>query len=387
MIQKDNKTAFQLSFIVTHKCNLNCVYCYEKNRSAESMDVEFVKQTIAKYLNDESVGDVMIDFFGGEPWIEFEKIREVCEWVWSQKWRNNHLFFTTTNGTLIHGEVKEWLSQHREKFWCGLSLDGTRDTHNKNRSNSFDKIDVDFFRECWPEQTVKMTVSTASLSTLADDILYIQQKGFKVAGTNFAEGFDWGNEKFAIELCAQLEKLVDYYMHNPEAPVAPILDMSIENCEALPRKEKWCGTGGNRMIFYDTDKKHYPCNFFTPMTFTQEQLNNLDSVDFEDSKLFLDEYCYNNCYLYNVCPNCYGANYLMSGKLNCRDKGICNLVKIRAYYTAALKAFQILNYPEQFATNKAKTALQIKAIEKIRQMCPPQVRIDDKDINEATYTP
>lgn len=65
----------------------------------------------------------------------------------------------------------------------------------------------------------------------------------------------------------------------------------------------------------------------------------------------------------------------MSSKLNIRNKGICNLVKIRAYYSAAIKAHQILHNPNKFATDKAKTAMQIKAIKKIREMCPPQVNI------------
>lgn len=368
-MQEKKNPPFQLSFIVTHKCNLNCVYCYEKNRPSGSLDVEFAKRTIAKYLNDESIGDVMIDFFGGEPWIEFEKIKEVCEWVWSRKWRNNHLFFTTTNGTLIHGDVKDWLSLHRKKFWCGLSLDGTRETHNKNRSNSFDKIDIDFFKECWPEQTVKMTVSTNSITSLADDVVFIQEKGFKIAGTNFAEGFDWSDDKFSLELCRQLEKLTHYYMSHPEIPVAPILDMKLENCVSPKRKGKWCGTGGNKMIFYDTNNVGYPCNFFTPMTFSQDQLSELSKIDFNDDKLFVDEYCYNNCFFYNVCPNCYGANYLMSGRINVRDKGICQLIRIRAYYSASLKAYQILNFPDKYITDNNKASLQIDAIQQIYDVC------------------
>lgn len=167
------KRPYNLSFIVTHECNLRCVYCYESNRDNAQLDADQVKGIISEYLNNEKYASVQIDFFGGEPWLKFDLIKEVCEWVWERQWKNKYLFFTTTNGTLIHGEVKEWLRKNKERFWCGLSLDGRRETHNKNRSNSFDKIDLDFFLECWPKQTVKMTISPLSIDNFADDIIFI----------------------------------------------------------------------------------------------------------------------------------------------------------------------------------------------------------------------
>ena len=122
------------------------------------------------------------------------------------------------------------------------------------------------------------------------------------------------------------------------------------------------------------------------MTFTKEQLKDLRGVDFNDEKVFIDEHCFNNCYFYNVCPNCYGANYLMSGKLNERDKGICNLIKIRAYYSAAIKAHNILTYPDKFASDKPKVALQIRAIKRIREICPPRPRESADEFQDSKLT-
>lgn len=363
----ERKFPFSLSFVITHECNLNCVYCYEKNRDKQQPDVDNIKHIISEYLNNPQLKEVYIDFFGGEPWLKFNMIKEICEWTWSKKWINKYLFFTTTNGTLVHGEIKDWLREHKDKFWCGLSLDGRKETHDKNRSNSFDKIDTNFFLECWPNQTVKMTLSKESVNTLFEDIIYIQSMGFKVAGTNFAEGIDWSDEHYISVLCRELEKLVDFYLKHPEYEVAPIINIPIQNCEHEAKTRKWCGTGGN-MALYDIDGKKYPCQFFTPMTINETLFSKIRSVDFNDENIFLDKECHSKCYFHNICSSCYGANYLINGKLNERDKSKCNLVKVRAYYAAALLANKILQKKDNKSAHNT-IALQIRAIEKIKIMC------------------
>lgn len=363
----DKKFPFSLSFVITHECNLRCVYCYESNRDNCQPNAELIKTIISQYLSKESLKEVYIDFFGGEPWLKFDLIKDVCEWTWSKSWPNKYIFFTTTNGTMVHGKIKEWLRKHKAHFWCGLSLDGRKSTHDKNRSNSFDKIDKDFFLECWPEQTIKMTISKYSIETLYEDIIYIQKLGFKLAGTNFAEGIDWSAPKYVGILCRELEKLTQFYIEHPEFDIAPILNIPIQNCEHKPKTRKWCGTGGN-MALYDIDGQMYPCQFFTPMSIEPHEFAKVKDLDFRDESLFLDQDCFEHCYFHNICSNCYGANFLKNGRMNQRDHSKCNLVKVRAYYAAALIANRLLQNNGSFA-NPNTAALQIRAIEKIKKQC------------------
>lgn len=359
---------FNLSFVVTHQCNLNCVYCYESQRDNQQADPNFIKQTIAEYLNNETLVEVFIDFFGGEPWLKFELIKDVCEWTWNQSWKNKYHFHTSTNGTLVHGEIQEWLRSNKHRFSCGLSLDGTKDTHDKNRSNSFDKIDLNFFKECWPTQPVKMTISKYSINSIYNDISYIHSLGFKIAGTNFAEGIDWSDAKFSQILSNELEKLVEFYANNPQYEVAPIINMPIELCESSSKSKKWCGTG-RYMAVYDLNQQKYPCQFFTPMTIPSEKFATLKNFNFEDDSNFEDEYCKSNCYFHAICPNCYGANFLVNERIDIRDKSMCNLIKTRAYYSAAMWAHKILNLSTNSDIEQTKIALKIRAIEKIKQLC------------------
>jgi sulfatase maturation enzyme AslB (radical SAM superfamily) len=354
---------YHLSLILTHACNLNCVYCYENTKDKRYMLASTAKKIIEKHLNDINYDEIEIDFFGGEPFLQFDVIRDVCEWTWGKQWRNKYVFFATTNGTLVHGEMQEWLRFHKDRFWVSLSLDGTLDSHNVNRSNSFEEIDIPFFLECWPSQTVKMTISKQTINHIYDNIVYIHKLGFNIAGSNFAEGIDWEDEMYVGVLINQLEKLCQFYIDNPQYKPAPIINMPIHKCEEGIEVHKWCGCG-EHMSAYDIDGKQYPCTFFTPMTFSSEQMNSILGTDFSSPHCFEDIECKKNCYLNPVCNSCYGANMLANGVINKRDRSKCRLTKIRAIYSAILTANRIIANPEDTRENM----LAIKAVEKINTL-------------------
>lgn len=358
------KKKFQLSLIVTNRCNLNCVYCYENSKSTSLLNPDLCKEIISQYLNSKEYDEIEIDFFGGEPFLEFYTIRSVCEWVWSKRWRNKYIFFATTNGVFVKNEIKEWLRDHKKLFWVSLSLDGTRDSHNINRSNSFDKIDLSFFKECWPTQTVKMTISKETVDKIYENIVYIHSLGFDITGTNFAEGIDWEDDKYINIVSSQLEKLCEFYINNPNIKPVPLVSMPIHKCAAEKVRTKWCGCG-EHMAAYETDGKKYPCTFFTPMTFDAKILKNIcDEIDFECHSQFIGEDCFRNCYLEPVCTSCYGANLLSTGAVNKRDRSKCALMKVRAVFSAALRAHQILQNPVDIPENR----LAITAIKRINDL-------------------
>ena len=147
---------------------------------------------------------------------EFETIREIYNYIESGMpgWKKKAIIFVNTNGTLLDEEKKEWLRVRKEHIYCGLSLDGTREMHNRNRSNSFDQIDLEFFKECWPEQNVKMTVSKETLPQLAEGVMFVHEKGFE-CGCTFAYGIEWSDALVGI-LQEQLYILVRYYAENPD---------------------------------------------------------------------------------------------------------------------------------------------------------------------------
>lgn len=316
----------------------------------------------------EDTEGIEFGFIGGEPLLEFGLIKRIYEYVESKVTDNNYIFYATTNGTVLTSEMKEWFENHRNKFVLGLSLDGCRETHNFNRSNSFDKIDFDFFLKNWPNQGIKMTLSEYSLEHLAENVIFAHSLGFKeVGGVNLFEGeFDWSDEKYIKTLIPQLEQLVDFYVKNDGIPLNQMLNKMLYLCEN-PKREfrKWCGIGTGA-IFFDCDGTKYPCPFVTPMTFDEDDLEKIMSYDFTDPRNAIDEDCFNNCYIYPICPTCSGANYLKNKSFKKRDKSKCRIQKLVTLYSADIQAKRLIKNPDSLDNERLYHT--ISAIKKIKEL-------------------
>lgn len=237
----DKKNRFIPTLCVTHNCNLKCLYCFQKH-STDKMNFECAKKIIDWIFTHipNNTEDIEINFIGGEPLLEFELLKNIVEYTHLKKPTEHYSFFTTTNGVLLNDKMKKWLTDHKDEFTLGLSLDGTRESHNHNRNNSFDKIDFKFFLETWPNQGVKMTLSDYSLPHLAENIKFIHSLGFKeIYGVNLFEGtFDWSSEDYIKTLVSQLKKLVAFYVENDTLIVNHMLNKQLNLCEALTKQKE-----------------------------------------------------------------------------------------------------------------------------------------------------
>ena len=316
----------------------------------------------------ESMKGVEIGFIGGEPLLEFDLIRNVISYVKSSKQQHDYVFYATTNGTVLTDDMKVWCSENKEDFVLALSVDGARETHNHNRSGSFDKIDFDFFLRTYPEQSVKMTLTDYSLPRLAENIIWLHEKGFRnIGGVNLFEGaFDWDKPEYLSTLKQQLKVLSDYYVAHPDIPLNQMLDKHLDLCESkLRERKKWCGIGDGA-IFFDCDGTRYPCPFASPMSFSKEDLSLMLKTDFEDANEFIDEECHSNCYIYPICPTCSAANYLTEKSFKLRNKSRCNIQKVIALFIGDIAARRIIRNPGLFP--KEKLFYTIQAIKKLKAL-------------------
>ena len=135
---------------VAHTCNLNCAYCfasqgrYHGERALMSFDVG--KQAL-DFLIDHSGTrtNLEVDFFGGEPLMNWEVVKQLVEYARSvEKARGKNFRFTlTTNGMLIDDDVIEFAN--REMSNVVLSLDGRKEIHDRARvdyhgQGSYDRV-------------------------------------------------------------------------------------------------------------------------------------------------------------------------------------------------------------------------------------------------------
>lgn len=356
--------------IITNECNLNCSYCYQEHREKNVMKKDVAKKILAKHLSDTQNNSFLnIVLFGGEPFLYFEMIKEICEWVWENNWPVEYIFNFSTNGTLLTNEIREWLNKNSKRILLTLSADGARESHNINRNNSFDKIDFRFFVETWKNPYVKMTISEQTLTRLAEDIIFFHDLGFEFSECNFAVGINWTKEENELLLKREMEKLIDYYIENHEVKPAPIINMDVLNCELKNKvKHKACGIGDN-IFTYDCDGKLYPCNYITPMTFKNEDLKKLLAIDYTKITDIMDDDCFDKCYLFPVCPTCYAGDYDNAKRLKKKNYTLCKLTQVRAYYSAKLRAIKIKEsweHDKEITTEKKiQLSLEIKAISNV----------------------
>ena len=325
---------------VTEKCNLNCSYCYEHCKFPRSMSFETAKKILDyEFSLQDGFDFIEVDLFGGEPFLEFELLKEIHDYVLSIQSPHRRICFSTSNGTLIHGSIQDWLERNKESFCVGISLDGTRQMHNINRSNSFDLIDIDFFKHCWPQQDIKMTVSRESLPNLAEGIIFIQSLGFACSGS-FAFGINWDLDIDLPILEKQLDILAQYYLDHPLVPIAEILDLNLEYISLeSSTPTRWCGAG-KQMKAYDVEGNCFPCQSF--MQITQGKPVEIDESLFADETNLVDPKC-KKCILNNVCSTCYGMNYSLTGKINERDKEHCQFNKLISMFNAYVKFHRIMS--------------------------------------------
>ncbi len=101
---KTQGTVGNLKILVTESCNLNCVYCYEKNYNSivEELDVEKIIDFIRKFIYQKKLNEIKINLYGGEPLIAADKIIAIMEKInceFNDKIKVKYSMIT--NGTLL----------------------------------------------------------------------------------------------------------------------------------------------------------------------------------------------------------------------------------------------------------------------------------------------
>ncbi len=135
---------------IAHTCNLNCSYCFASQGKYHGeramMSFEVGKRALDFLIeNSGSRTNLEVDFFGGEPLMNFDVVKQLVEYARSveKAHHKNFRFTLTTNGVLIDEDVIDFAN--REMSNVVLSLDGRREIHDRYRvdyagKGSWDRI-------------------------------------------------------------------------------------------------------------------------------------------------------------------------------------------------------------------------------------------------------
>lgn len=135
---------------IAHTCNLNCSYCFASQGKYHGeramMSFEVGKRALDFLIeNSGTRHNLEVDFFGGEPLMNFQVVKDLVAYARSiEKEKGKNFRFTlTTNGVLVDDDVIEWAN--RECSNVVLSLDGRKEVHDRFRvdyagNGSWEKI-------------------------------------------------------------------------------------------------------------------------------------------------------------------------------------------------------------------------------------------------------
>lgn len=135
---------------VAHTCNLNCSYCFASQGKYHGdralMSFEVGKRALDFLIeNSGSRTNLEVDFFGGEPLMNWDVVKELVKYARSQEGpcHKNFRFTLTTNGMLIDDDVIDFAN--KEMSTVVLSLDGRKEIHDRLRvdyagNGSYDRI-------------------------------------------------------------------------------------------------------------------------------------------------------------------------------------------------------------------------------------------------------
>ncbi len=136
--EKTSGVVKALCIHIAHTCNLNCAYCFASQGKYQGeraiMSFEVGKQALDFLIaNSGSRKNLEVDFFGGEPLMNFQVVKDLVAYARSVEKQHgkNFRFTLTTNGVLIDDDVIDFCN--REMSNVVLSLDGRKEIHDRYR--------------------------------------------------------------------------------------------------------------------------------------------------------------------------------------------------------------------------------------------------------------
>ncbi|WP_455258520.1 radical SAM protein [Peptoniphilus asaccharolyticus] len=367
-----------LTLELTEECNLRCKYCIYGNTNSKyrsfgnkKMTFETAKKSIDYLMeHSNSTKEVYIGFYGGEPLIMFDLIKDIITYIEINYMERNIRYSMTTNGTLLTPEIAEYIS-NKENFSVVFSLDGPEYIHNDNRifingegtfnatmqgienyvlkkiENNLNpffmissvitppytseriKLIDDFFKELHKKYNFDLLSSYVSKTTISEKYVNINDR----EETKTSDEDCWIYDPLMVWTLKNIDN--DPYMKRVLIKNA-LIQIHKRNISDNVIGEYYlngCCTPGGRRLYVTAEGNYLPCERIgnTPIIGNVNDGINFDVIEKKYIKDFIDEeikYC-GECWAINICNNCYidcfgeeGIDFSHRHKLCSNTRGI-----------------------------------------------------------------
>lgn len=385
-----------ITFQVTDACNLCCSYCYQINKGTRRMKFETAKKFVDlilsgekgfhEYVNPEISPGLVVEFIGGEPFLEIDLIDQILEYIkirlieLHHPWATRFRVSLCSNGVLYFDEkVQRFLRRNKNIVSLNITVDGDKELHDACRvfANGNGSYDLAVAAAMdWVSKGnfmgSKITIAPENLPFLYDAITHMISLGYHEinANTVFEKGWE---QSHAIMFYHELKRIADYLL-DIDADMeneyfVSLFDENLFHEKDPADNQNWCG-GNGAMLACDPDGYLYPCIRFMESSLGEEQapfrIGDLENgiSQIEEHKCNLDclscitrrsqetDECF-YCPIGEGCAWCTAQNYQETGTPNKRTTNICEMHKARALANVYFwnKYYRKHNRPVRFKNN------------------------------------
>ena len=355
---------------IAHDCQLRCKYCFASTgdfgKGRKLMSFETGKHAIDFLL--ENSGDrpnLELDFFGGEPLMNFGVIKQVVEYARSREKEYNKKFrFTiTTNGLLLDDDKIEFIN--REMSNVVLSIDGRKEVNDyfrvlPNGQGCYDIIMPKYKKLVEgrgdKEYYVRGTFTNKNLD-FSNDVFALNEAGFDQISVEPVVGDDDVyalTEKDLPAVFDEYEKLALRLLENEKNGKKFnffhfMLDLDQGPCAI--KRLRGCGCG-NDYVAITPDGDIFPCHQFVGID--EYKMGNIDEgtfnqemkADFAKAHVYSKPDC-RECWAKFYCSGgCNANNYQYMGDIRKAHKISCQLEKKRLECAIMIKAVRMAGSAE-----------------------------------------
>ena len=326
--QKKSSVVKALCLHIAHDCNLRCKYCFADEGAFKGerqlMSVEVGKAAIDFLIaKSGSRCNLEVDFFGGEPLMNFDVVKEIVEYARSiEKGRNKNFRFTiTTNGVLLSPDKMDYINKNMSNVV--LSIDGRKCVNDAMRptaggGGTYDTI-VPKFQEMARRRDqdnyyVRGTFTRKNLD-FSKDVLHLADLGFQQTSVEPVVAPDEADyalrQEDLPEIFAQYDALAEEYVKRKKEGRGFsffhfMVDLDQGPC--VIKRLKGCGSG-SEYLAVTPNGDIYPCHQFAG----EPQFKMGNVFDGELDGAIKDVFESSNVYTKEECRGCWAKFYCSGG--------------------------------------------------------------------------
>lgn len=318
---------------IAHDCNLRCEYCFASTGDfgvGRKLMTEETGKKAVDFLIEQSDGrkNLEMDFFGGEPLMNFEVVKKIVEYARSKEKQHNKNFrFTiTTNGLLLDDDKIDYIN--KEMSNVVLSIDGRKEINDKVRkrvdgSGCYDKI-VKSFKKLvekrdYQNYYVRGTFTKYNLD-FADDVVHLNELGFDqisvepvVSENSKAYAITENELEKVFSEYERLAKIIKEKQNKGEWFNFFHFMLDLDDGPCAIKRLRGCGCG-NEYVAITPDEDIFPCHQFVGKD--QWKMGNLSDNTFDVDKK--EYFSTANIYNKKQCSDCW-AKFHCSGGCNANN--------------------------------------------------------------------